>query len=104
MRTKLYDTVKTLLETQPSARDSDKRLIWCFYYETGVLNKNGKLSFVEFSKAASCESITRARRKVQENHPELRATKGVKSSRDGIANKYKGMHVYHQDDQGKLYE
>ena len=101
MKIKLYDTVKTILEDRPRARDSDKELIWTFWSYTGRLTFTG-LSWENFEKAATPESITRARRKVQENHPHLRATKVVEEERARIADKYKGMQPYNQDKQGKL--
>lgn len=77
---KLYDKVKDLLVKYPQLRDSDKRLIWAIWT---VSNKTsfGSITKDSFYSANSSESITRARRKVQELNPELRPTKLVQETR-----------------------
>ena len=101
-RNKIYDTVRAILYKHPRTRNSDKELIWTFWWHMGALGGDGKLTSKAFFSSATPESITRARRKVQENHPELQAVKRVEAERRRIADKYKGVHTYNQDDQGKL--
>lgn len=96
---KLYDRVKQILEIYPLTRDSDKHLIWEVWSRKGFI-VNGAISKWDFLVATSPESITRARRKVQEDHPELRGKTYQK--RKEIADKYKGMDVYHRNEQGTL--
>jgi hypothetical protein len=73
----VYDVVKRILENNPTARDSDKLLCWLVWKEKGLLNVGlfgGETinddRFLRY--ATSPESITRARRKVQELHRSLR--------------------------------
>lgn len=77
---KLYDLVKDILERYPISRDSDKRLIWEVLGRRGFLD-NGVLTWEKFRDAPTFESITRARRKVQEIHPSLQASEKVREVR-----------------------
>ena len=77
---KLYDKVKDLLEGYPHLRSNDKILVWVIWNGDETL-----LTLSKYSQAPSSESITRARRKVQENHPHLKANKTVKAYRDDLA-------------------
>lgn len=87
---KLYDVVKRLLEIYPALRNSDKKLLWAVWNVKGlVVNPSnqlqsgyGYITRGNFYKAPSSESVTRARRKVQELHPELRAVKEVEEQRN----------------------
>jgi hypothetical protein len=80
----LTDKVKLLLQAHPHLRDSDKRLvanIWVF----DVTSNHGKgiesitslelLNDLAEGLLTNYDSISRARRKVQELYPELRGTK-----------------------------
>lgn len=96
---KLYDIVKQILQTYPTTRDSDKSLIWQVWVKGGYV-QNGVITKWDFFDATTPESITRARRKVQEDHPELRGKTYEK--RREIAEFYKGMDVYHRNEQGRL--
>lgn len=98
MRT--YDRVKILLEQSVDCRNSDKILIWAFWRAEGKLAAGGSLfdqgytlSENNFMSATAPESIIRARRKVQELYPNLRATETVKAKRRGIE-KTKGTFIY----------
>lgn len=91
---KIYDLVKELLYRHRELRSSDKSLLWAVWYEKGLIYQ-GTLSREGFLSAPSSESITRARRKVQENHPELQAVKSVKQERKRLED-MKGFHVYHE--------
>lgn len=90
---KLYDTVLKLLEDYEQLRNSDKKLIWCVWYKQGLSNTS--ITKEDFLRAKSSESITRARRKVQELHPELQATSTVKMRRAEIE-RQKGTFVYRE--------
>lgn len=80
----LTDKVKALLQAHPHLRDSDKRLvanIWV-YDVTSNHNKNIEnvtslelLNDLAEGMLTNYDSITRARRKVQELYPELRGQK-----------------------------
>ena len=95
MNMKLYDTVKEILEKYPVTRSNDKKLIWTVYGTLGYI-EDKKMKREDFFEAPNCESITRARRKVQENHPDLEANEYVKKARNFIESK-KGNHVYHDE-------
>lgn len=92
---KLYDVIKQLLVKYPELRNSDKKLLWSVWHKKGLVNSFNMIDRDSFYKAPSSESITRARRKVQENHPELQAQKQVQEARKYIESK-KGFHVYHE--------
>ncbi len=75
--TKIYDAVKKSLENIPSTRNSDKLLYWKILEKAGLIYgylDGGTINFKKFLKAPSYESVSRARRKIQEIHPLLRAT------------------------------
>lgn len=91
---KIYDFIKKLLERDPDLRGSDKKLFWEILERRGHLNASC-LTRGEFLKAPSFETISRARRKVQENHPELLPTRSVTNRRKYIQ-KQKGTHVYRE--------
>ena len=93
-KVKLYDKIKQLLELYPSLRDSDKRLCWHLWKVGGYISLNS-MSEDEFFNAPSPSSISRARRKVQENHPSLKSSKEIQRRKDKIA-KTKGMFSYHE--------
>lgn len=76
----VYEKVKGILETNPQARDSDAILIDNFYISYWslalVLTKIRKGDWPSF------ESVTRARRKVQEQHPHLKGTERSRRCRE----------------------
>jgi len=92
---KLYNIVKDTLILHPITRSSDKRLIW---YVMMLANnvRTDNMTFVQFMNCPSFESITRARRKVQENHPDLQAGAGVKKAREDKEST-KGTFVYKEE-------
>ena len=74
-----YEFVKKLLETYPETRDDDMKLYaracWCDKDSIQVpngMNVYNALFFHELYKLPNYESITRARRKVQQNEEHLR--------------------------------
>ena len=83
---KIYDLVKEALEKYPVTRNDDKKLIWAVFHRLGYISDK-VIKKEDFLNAPSCESITRARRKVQENHPELEANEYVKKARKHIEEK-----------------
>lgn len=89
---KLYDLAKSILEKYPPTRNDDNKLIWVILGELGYIS-NGSISKKDFINAPSFESITRARRKIQELNPELDSNEFVKKAREDIANQ-KGTHIY----------
>lgn len=86
MKTRLYDRIKQLLESNPELRNSDKRLMWRIWTDEGLTRSNVSLEnegtyfydrsifFNDFLVATSPESIRRARQLVVHAHPELGPT------------------------------
>lgn len=76
----LQDRVKILLTKYPEMRDSDKMLVTNFWYfefrKMGIDVENKPISefFAAYQSGVipSADLITRARRKVQEENPDLR--------------------------------
>ena len=74
---KIYDLVKNILENSEQTRNSDKLLIWEVYKKIGIVKdvewfgdreaiiRDNFLS----ARIPATETITRARRKIQELHP-----------------------------------
>lgn len=94
---KIYDLVKDTLENRPITRNSDKQLIWAIYSRMGLANwSDDTITKYSFLKAPSEESITRARRKIQERHPELRANESVSRRRVTKA-QTKGTFIYREE-------
>lgn len=94
---KVFDLVKETLEKWPVTRSSDRFLLWAVWGQLGYI-RNGTLAKEDyFSKDfPSAESVTRARRKVQELHPELQATAGVKQAREE-KQETKGTFIYREE-------
>lgn len=97
---KLYDTVKHILEKYPQTRDSDKKLIWAVLIRKQLVQVNSgdvfalsRVMYMDFIHAPSFESITRARRKVQELHPELQATNSIVRSKRRQKEESKGTFI-----------
>ena len=93
---KTYDIVHKLLEDKPELRSSDRKLLWAVWEWQGLAGKS--MTRADFLEGVSAESVTRARRKVQELHPELAATQAVKRFRD-IKRKQKGTYVFREETQ-----
>ncbi len=92
---KLYDHVKRLLEKYPELRSSDKKLLWATWYSMKLVFE-GVITKDDFYRAPSSESVTRARRKVQEDHPELASTPQVQARKDE-KEATKGKFVYREE-------
>jgi hypothetical protein len=86
---KIYDIVKQILERNDNTRSSDKYLIWSVFRRLGYVSmtEDGDeyVKKEDFMECPSFESITRARRKVQENHPELQAVEEVRQKREQLS-------------------
>ncbi len=95
---KIYDLIKEVLTEQRETRDSDKKLIWEVWTRTGFVYGN-HISYVNFLKSPSHETIRRCRQKIQEKFPELRASDNILRRRHQIA-KEKGTFIYRE--QGTL--
>lgn len=96
---KLYDQVKDLLVKYPELRSSDKKLLWAVWTRKGLVTESGNYRAIckeDFYKSPSSESVTRARRKVQENFPALQATPQVQDQRN-IKEQTKGTFVYREE-------
>lgn len=107
--TKLYDIVRKILELNPDARNDDKTLVWATWRHLGHV-QGGIMEYSVFmsNKCPSPDSITRASRKIREDHPELDATENVKRLRSKKEST-KGMFIYHEkvmyrDENGVLRE
>lgn len=104
---KIYDLVKELLEKYPQTRNSDKFLmwtVWTYQIEKEEGKKpleNGLPQFLPFhmfiNTCTTPESITRARRKVQEIHPELQAIPEIQAIRAEKESK-KGTFIFDEED------
>lgn len=84
-----YDLVKKVLEEKPYTRSSDKHLLWEVWFLQGCTSEEYDDAFrteiikkgAWLNRALTPETVTRARRKVQEQHPELCAEKAVEDAR-----------------------
>lgn len=76
---KVQEQVQILLETYPKLRDNDTRLVASYYYNNiSNINQMSAINLLEVmvnGNLPSPDTITRARRKIQEKHPELRGVK-----------------------------
>ena len=78
---KLYDVIKRILINDFHTRSSDKILIWEVWQEQLII-KQGQISFLDFKDwAVTPESITRSRRRIQQDYPELQANREVLDAR-----------------------
>ena len=78
----MLDKVVNLLTEHPSLRDSDERLIANIWYNhtknVGEIDAITLLSRFAEGKLPSYQSISRCRRKIQEEKPDLRGKKWAK--------------------------
>lgn len=90
---KLYEYVRSVLQDYPATRSDDKKLVWQIWILQGAV-KDGKITRDNFfEKAMMPSTITRARRLVQADYADLRATEGVQARRKDLASK-KGTHPF----------
>ena len=71
--------VENLLRQYPVCRKSDKWLLVKYWQEVNGLPIN--VSCIDFDNWTAAETITRARRKIQEKIPELRADTDISVAR-----------------------
>ena len=98
MKNNVYEKVKEQLINHPATRDSDKKLIFNYWVmERIFINENGVYytNPTQFMYCTPAESITRARRMVQELHPELRSSKSIEKERK-LKEKQKGTFVFRE--------
>lgn len=78
---KVQEQVQILLETYPKLRDNDVRLVASYYYNNiSNINQISAIDFLQImvnGNLPSPDTITRARRKLQEKYPELRGVNYV---------------------------
>lgn len=95
---KTYDRVKTILERIPQTRNSDKHLIWKFWESEEQIPWEGdSISYSDFMKATSSESICRARRMIQAKFPDLQPTSEKVRKQRGIKEATKGTYIFRED-------
>lgn len=93
---KIYNLVKRILEEKVAARSNDKHLIWIVMTYKAGKTGSPTIDLRDFLNCIPFESITRARRKVQENHPELKANRPTQDARVK-KQKTKGTFVYREE-------
>lgn len=74
----LYTRVKRILQNYPQTRDSDNKLVAIIWGEDTIRDPRNLLILLADEQLTSFESVSRARRKVQEMCPELRGEKYAK--------------------------
>jgi hypothetical protein len=83
---KLLNKVKRVMEIYPQSRDSDRDLLLRIWHIEGLeLSERQRQKFMQVSSA---ESITRARRKIQEE--ELEASEAIDNARYNKFKDYRG--------------
>lgn len=93
---KLFLLVRRLMTENEAYRNSDKRLMWRVWQEEGMIIDKLSLGNFLSSQTTTPESVTRARRKIQELHPELRATDRVYRARHKKQME-KGTHIFREN-------
>lgn len=91
---RLQTLVTRILMEKPETRDSDKKLAWEVWESLGFV-VDGSLHYTKFmdKDCPSHDSITRCRRKIQEETPTLQATEPVRKARSLKAQE-KGKSVF----------
>lgn len=90
----LQAQVEQILKTSQQARDNNNILIYAVFKLYGVeATDNVATMFLKLidKKLPSFESITRARRKVVELHPELDASENIKRAREYTEKEYEAF-------------
>ena len=93
------DLVKAILESKPYTRNSDNALylevlkFYEFQNDTIILHQSVEffLNHMNMYGVPSIETIGRCRRKVQELHPELRASEPVEAERTKLVGDFKSF-------------
>ena len=85
-----------MLEARPELRNSDDKLLWAVWVELGYATPDSIAQSAFFNpQLPAPESITRCRRKLQEQYPHLQATEAVRRGRNVKAQE-KGTHIYRE--------
>lgn len=86
----LNKVVKEVLEENPETRKSDIKLIMEVFKRRGVNTSESFATLAVNGQLAQMESITRARRKVQSDYPELKDDRTVelRAEREEIFREY----------------
>lgn len=99
---KLYDKIKQLLEDYPELRNSDKKLIWKFWEDTGCIDRYSKtINYDLFMLTNSPMAISRTARLVRQKNKHLRADKRTQAFKDK-KEATKGYFVFHEIIQEEL--
>lgn len=106
---KTYDMVIDILKYDEASRNSDKRLMFIVWQNQGLVDKSsdGKpcITYDELvEEAISPESITRARRKIQETNPELAPTNNKVLRRRKAKRDTKGTFIYRENIEEGIYK
>lgn len=94
---KIYDHVKTILENNSEARDSDHALRQAIYKRLGLADEWG-VSWKGLKKV-NPESVRRCRQKIQQNHPHLRGSERTSRARKTKQENWQNI-FYESDGQG----
>lgn len=92
----VYDLVYLCLKEHKQARNSDKFLYFFLLSKQGLV-KNKTLTWENFKKAPSFETVRRSRQKVQEEHPELGPTSDRVKQLRGRKEDTKGTFIYREE-------
>ena len=110
----VYNKVKKILEFHPETRDSDKKLLWLFWTQTGKASVGGYETRVEhdgsenkvyadgymnqsdFMTAVIPETITRCRRKLQREFINLQPRSEKVRKERRFKALQKGTHIYRE--------
>lgn len=79
---KIQNQVESILRNYESTRSDDFKLVTLFYTTFYTVNGIMDIYNGKIQKLPSMESITRARRKLQEKYPELNDTEIIKKRLD----------------------
>ncbi len=86
----IEEKVKDILRTHPETRDNDTRLIFTYWIKKDniPLTEIGEQALNNPKKLASAESITRARRKIQNHQHLYKAKYKIEQYREDLQQKY----------------
>ena len=91
-------TVKAILTERPQTRDDDHYLYYqyaCYNSRTNGRSFDTMFVFYKHYGLPSFESVSRARRRVQQKCPELRSDKGTQTARETLEKEY---HDYYSEE------
>ncbi len=91
-------TVKAILTERPQTRDDDHFLYYQYAWYNGRTDVRSFAAIFVFYKLyglPSFESVSRARRRVQQKCPELRGDKGTQTARETLEKEY---HDYYSEE------